>query len=233
MKTNFVLVDFENVQPKDIALLKGGPFGIKVFVGGRQGSVPLEMARTLQSFGPDAEYLQIEGSGHNALDFHIAYYIGRLAAENPEAHFHIVSKDTGFDPLVRHVERHGISCVRVTTIGDIPLLKGGAAKPARAPRPAPAAKHAPAAKPAPAAKHAPTAKHAAAKNTLTRIDTFAADLAKPKTAKPRTLNTLISAIKSRFANQLTDGEVDEIILGLTKHGVVKIADGKVSYDSHS
>ena len=110
MKTNFVLVDFENVQPKDIALLKGGPFGIKVFVGGRQGSVPLEMARTLQSFGPDAEYLQIEGSGHNALDFHIAYYIGRLAAEHPKSSFTIVSRDTGFDPLIKHLAKLGIAC---------------------------------------------------------------------------------------------------------------------------
>src|SRR5688500_12406404 len=121
MKTNFVLVDFENVQPKDIALLKGGPFGSQVVLGGRRGNGALEMARTLQSFGPDAEYVQIEGSGHNALDFHIAYYVGRLAAENPDAHFTIVSKDTGFDPLIRHVEAHGIPCGRVATIGDIPI----------------------------------------------------------------------------------------------------------------
>lgn len=37
MKTNFVLVDFENVQPRNMGLLKGGPFHIKVFLGKRQG----------------------------------------------------------------------------------------------------------------------------------------------------------------------------------------------------
>lgn len=30
---NYVLVDFENVQPKDLELLKKGPFKVKVFVG--------------------------------------------------------------------------------------------------------------------------------------------------------------------------------------------------------
>jgi hypothetical protein len=30
MKTNYVLIDYENVQPKDLALLKEGPFKVKV-----------------------------------------------------------------------------------------------------------------------------------------------------------------------------------------------------------
>ena len=38
-RTNFVLVDFENVQPKDIGLLKGGPFKIKVFLGPNQPKI--------------------------------------------------------------------------------------------------------------------------------------------------------------------------------------------------
>ena len=33
MKTNYVLVDYENVQPKDLALVKDGPFRVKVFLG--------------------------------------------------------------------------------------------------------------------------------------------------------------------------------------------------------
>jgi hypothetical protein len=79
MKVNFVLVDFENVQPEDMGLLQGGDvFKGKVFLGGNQVKIPLSIARALQSFGADAEYIQIEGNGSNALDFHIAYYIGRL-----------------------------------------------------------------------------------------------------------------------------------------------------------
>ena len=56
------------------------------------------MAQTLQNFGADAEYIQIDGHGKNALDFHIAFYIGRLAMESLGAFFHIISGDTGFGP---------------------------------------------------------------------------------------------------------------------------------------
>lgn len=123
MKTNFVLVDSENVQPKNMSLLNGGPFKIKVFLGANQAKISLEIARALQVFGPDAEYIQIDGNGSNALDFHIAYYIGRLAADTPDAYFHVISKDTGFDPLIKHLKTQNILCQRSTSIADIPLVK--------------------------------------------------------------------------------------------------------------
>jgi hypothetical protein len=123
LKTTFILVDFENVQPKDVDLLRTGSFKIKVFVGPKQTKVPLDMARALQAFGPDAEYVQISGGGSNALDFHIAYYIGRLAAENPDASFQVISKDTGFDPLIRHLRTTGIVCERSVSIADIGKVK--------------------------------------------------------------------------------------------------------------
>lgn len=123
MKTNFVLVDFENVQPKNVSLLNGGPFKIKVFLGTNQAKISLEIACALQAFGPDAEYIRIDGNGSNALDFHIAYYIGRLAAETPDAYFHVISKDTGFDPLIKHLKLHGIPCQRSKSIADISIVK--------------------------------------------------------------------------------------------------------------
>ena len=70
------------------------------------------LARALQPFGADVKYVQMEGSGHNALDFHIAYYLGRLAVEHPEARFQIVSKDAGFDPLVAHLRARELLCER-------------------------------------------------------------------------------------------------------------------------
>ena len=123
VRTNFVLVDLENVQPGNIGLLYGGPFKIKVFLGATQCKISLEMVRALQAFGPDVEYIQMDGNGTNALDFHIAYYIGRLAAEYPDAYFHIISKDTGFDPLIKHLKGQGISCQRSAAVTDMPMIK--------------------------------------------------------------------------------------------------------------
>ena len=131
MTTHFVLVDFENVQPKDVTPLSPGSYKIKVFVGASQAKIPFEMARTLQALGPSVEYIQIDGHGRNALDFHIAYYVGRFAAENPDARFHIISKDTGFDPLIKHLKAQGVSCQRAKSLADALIVK--ASKPDRNP----------------------------------------------------------------------------------------------------
>lgn len=122
-RTNFVLVDFENVQPKDICLLKEGPFKVKIFLGPNQSKIPLSLAATLQSLGDRAEYIVLETAGNNALDFHIAYYIGVLSASEPAAFFHVISKDAGFDPLVKYLKGKKIFAQRSTCIADIPYFK--------------------------------------------------------------------------------------------------------------
>jgi PIN domain len=123
MRTNFILVDFENVQPKDMGLLKGGPFKVKVFLGPNQSKVPVTLAAALQTLGGNAEYVCLETAGNNAVDFHIAYYIGVLSSEEPTAYFHIISKDSGFDLLVKHLRGRKIFARRSTCIADIPYFK--------------------------------------------------------------------------------------------------------------
>ncbi len=123
MKTNYILIDFENVQPKNLGLLKGHPFKILVFVGANQTKIPFEMASVLQSFGSDAEYVRIEGNGPNALDFHIAYYLGILSQKEPDAFFHVISKDSGFDPLVKFLKGRKVRVLREKELIEIPLLK--------------------------------------------------------------------------------------------------------------
>ena len=122
-RTNFVLVDFENVQPKDIGLLKDGPFKVKIFLGPNQSKIPVALASALQSLGENAEYIILETAGSNALDFHIAYYIGTLSSVEPTAFFHIISKDSGFDPLLKYLKGKKIFAQRSTCLADIPYFK--------------------------------------------------------------------------------------------------------------
>ena len=121
--TNYILIDFENVQPKNLELLKKHPFIILVFVGENQVRIPFEMANTLQGLGKEATYIKISGNGSNSLDFHIAFYIGQLSAQDSEGYFHIVSKDTGFDPLVKHLRNKKIKVNRVSDLAEIPILR--------------------------------------------------------------------------------------------------------------
>lgn len=123
VRTNFVLVDFENVQPKDNGLLKDGPFKVKVFLGPNQSKIPVSLAAALQSLGDSAEYIILETAGNNALDFHIAYYIGVLSAAEPNAFFHIISRDSGFDPLLKYLKEKKVFAQRSTCIADIPYFK--------------------------------------------------------------------------------------------------------------
>ena len=81
MPSNYVLIDFENVQPKNLELLAEHPLKVYVFVGETQAKIPFDLADSMQLLGNNARYVKITGTGQNALDFHIAYYIGRLAAK--------------------------------------------------------------------------------------------------------------------------------------------------------
>lgn len=123
MRTNYVLIDYENVQPSDLSGLDAEYFRVLLFVGANQTKLPFEIAASMQKLGSRADYVKISGNGSNALDFHIAYYIGSLAASDPNGYFHIISKDTGFDPLVQHLKSKKIGAVRSKTIDDIPLFK--------------------------------------------------------------------------------------------------------------
>ncbi len=78
-------------------------------VSGKVGAVQ-------QSLGSNAEYVILEAAGKNALDFHIAYYIGVLSSQEPTAFFHIISKDSGFDPLIKHLKDRKVIAQRSACI---------------------------------------------------------------------------------------------------------------------
>lgn len=129
MKNRNIFIDFENVQPKELALLKGRDFRVMIFIGSTQAKLPTEFAMAVQALGAAAEYIKIDGSGRNALDFHIAYYLGATTAEECAGESYVISKDTGFDPLMRHLKAKGVTCQRLSSIGDIPGIREAAKKP--------------------------------------------------------------------------------------------------------
>jgi hypothetical protein len=127
LATNYVLIDFENIQPKNLDILRKHPFQILVFVGASQSKVPFDLAMAMQALGENAKYIKIAGNGKNALDFHIAFYIGQLSLQEPDAYFHIISRDTGFDPLIKHLKSRKIKIQREKDLAEIPVLRMSAA----------------------------------------------------------------------------------------------------------
>ena len=123
MRTNFVLIDSENVKPEYIERLKHEHYRVVVFVGANLKRLNFPIVNAVQSLGSNGSYVQISSHGPSALDFHIAYYIGKLSAAHPDAYFHIISKDKGFDPLIKHLRDQKIFCSRSASVLEIPLVK--------------------------------------------------------------------------------------------------------------
>lgn len=123
MRLNFVLIDSENVKPEYIEKLKHEHFRVVVFVGATLKRLDFPTVHAVQSLGSNGSYVQISGHGSNALDFHVAYYIGKLSAAHPGACFHIISKDKGFDPLIKHLKDLQIFCSRSASVLEIPFVK--------------------------------------------------------------------------------------------------------------
>jgi len=128
MRKTYFLVDSENVRLERLELLSEEQLHVRVFLGENLKNLPRKQSVAIQQMGARAQYIEISGQGPNALDFHIAYYIGRLAVQEPEAAFHILSRDTGFDPLVRHLRKAGLHAYRSASLAEIPMLKALHAK---------------------------------------------------------------------------------------------------------
>ena len=120
---NYVLIDFENVHPKNMSILSDDYFRIRLFLGAKQARLDVEIVEAMHKFGPErAEYVRVTETGKNALDFYITYYLGKLVAETPQAYFHIISKDKGFDPLIAHLLALGVKVRRHSNLLDIPII---------------------------------------------------------------------------------------------------------------
>lgn len=125
MAANTVLIDYESVQPGSLDLLLAGDFRVLIFLGKTQTRLGFDLVSSIQRLGDRAEYVKLSGAGPNALDFHIAFYIGRIASSEPTTHFHIISKDTGFDPLIAHLKSLKLKASRWSTVEEIPALRKG------------------------------------------------------------------------------------------------------------
>jgi hypothetical protein len=159
-----VLVDWENVQPKesDLRALVPDVTDVWIFHGPNQKVDP----ESYGSFGSRVTPVKIARSGKNALDFHLSFYMGYIASRHPDARFVVVSNDKGYAPMLEHAEELGFSARQAAFGASKPKANGGPMF-SLAPSPTPAAKPAP-----------PAAKKAAAKTTA------AAKTASPATPKP-------------------------------------------------
>jgi hypothetical protein len=193
MANKYLLVDFENVPKLDLDAVPDG-VTVPFFFGASQKKVETTFLKSALRLGERFIPIDIEGQGKNALDFYIACYVGEYFARDPGAECVILSKDKGFDPLVKHLTKRGLRVRRVASVSE-----AFPAAPKAAPRaPAPVVRKTE----VPAAALQPNAELARAIGILAKM---------PKKNRPRTRKRLHAHLKSTFAGKLADDAIQAII----------------------
>ena len=192
---NHVFVDFENVHEVDPALIGAKSVSLTLLLGARQTKLDAALVEKLLEHAASVQLVRLTSSGKNALDFALAYYVGRAVMADPTGHFHIVSGDTGFDPLIEHLRSRHIHADRHDNF--IPLTT---------PAPAPAAAKPPSALP---------------EDLMPRV---LEHLSQHVNHRPKRKKTLVSHLLAFSGNAVTEADVVALVEKLCKAGRLSIGD---------
>lgn len=129
--THHVFVDGENMPALELAWLDEPGTRLTLLLGPRQHRLDVEVVERLVKHAAVVRLVRLGQPGRNALDFTLAFELGRAAVAAPETHFHIVSKDTGFDALVTHLREQGLTIRRHEDFATLPGASAGTPAPER------------------------------------------------------------------------------------------------------
>jgi hypothetical protein len=202
---NHVFVDFENVHQIDVSFIGAKSVNFTLLLGANQTKLDAGLVEKLMEHAASVQLVRLASSGKNALDFALAYYVGRTVTADPSAFIHIVSKDTGFNPLVEHLRSRHIYAHRHDSFAT--LTFSGTAK---------------------ASAVASKAETAGQDEPLNRV---LEHLRKNVANRPKRKKTLLSDLKSQLGKAATDADAADLLEKLQKAGHVSIGDkDAVTYD---
>jgi hypothetical protein len=217
---NHVFVDYENVHAIDLTVIGSKAVSFTLLLGAKQTKLDAALVEKLLQHAASIQLVRLTSSGRNALDFALAYYVGRAVAADPSGYFHIISKDGGYDALIEHLRsKH----VRIRRHDDFASLTFSIpAKATAAPTSIAAAK--------PKALLKPKVQVPALTVMEDLEDRVLEHLRKPTTTRPRTKNRLISFLIAHNGHKITEVEALALVENLGQAGHLFIDDkGKVTY----
>lgn len=207
-RPRLLLVDFENIQPTDLAGLPED-LNVVIFVGANQKNIPLPLVASAQQLGSRVEWQKVAGEGRNALDFFIACHLGRVFERTPNTECFVLSRDKGFDPLLRQLNAAGLTCRRITSCSEIGMKS-------------------------PAKNTAKTELRTIARSTNLLADARyqrALEVLRnlePR-SRPRNRKRLAQVIAAVFQKKIGEKEVNRIIESLLAAGLVAETDSRIEY----
>lgn len=167
------------------------------------------------------------GSGPNALDFHLSFYLGYVAAKHPVAELVVVANDKGYDPMIAHTRLRGLTAKHVGyNAKPIPVTKVALAKKAVAINaPAPAKKASTPAKAKPVTAALAVAPNLEAK-TFARIQK---GLVMMGNKAPHKLKPFLRHVGALLGKGSTAEQIDAVVAKLEAAGGVRVAGDLVLY----
>jgi PIN domain len=122
-RTNYIFIDYENVCESDLSRVRGKSARVYMIVGAAQKSLSTSLFLFSQGHPNQLRVIQTPVAGKNALDFVLTLELGRTIEADPEGYFHIISKDTDFDSVLRHLKGEKKHIARHASLADIPALR--------------------------------------------------------------------------------------------------------------
>lgn len=118
----YIYVDYENVQDVKLDVTQK-TVKVMIFVGKDQTKIPIDLVQKTQPLGISVEWIRVNEKGRNVLDSFITFYLGKDINSNSGKEFIIVSKDTGYDPLISELKKSGINARRIGSFQELSQKK--------------------------------------------------------------------------------------------------------------
>lgn len=208
---NHVFVDYENVHAVDPAIIGSKTVHVTLLLGAKNTKLDATVVEKLLQHAATVELIRLTSSGRNALDFTLAYYLGRAVLADPGGFFHIVSKDKGYDALIEHLHRKHIHIRRHESYAT--LKSSGPTAPGAPPKPKVQSK--------PMSRQPDLDERAA--QVLQHFR-------KPSANRPKNKTKLVSFIIAHLGHKLTEAEALKLVEELRQAGHLVISEkGAVNY----
>lgn len=115
------LIDTENMGRDWVELLDKHENAIyHIFYTEKSPAIPIECIERMMEKQESIKFIKCY-TGANALDFQLVTQLGYMLATMPEDHYHIVSRDTGYDAVVKFWGERGIAVERVSQLQSTPV----------------------------------------------------------------------------------------------------------------
>jgi len=202
-----VFVDFENIHHVDVSVIGARSVNFTILLGASQTRLDVGLVEKLLAHAASVQLIRLASSGRNALDLTLAYYLGRTVSTHPAASIHIISKDTGFDPLVEHLRSRHIHARRHDGFDTLPFSgqpKGSTI--------------------APEAPKTPKAGTAAPEDPLIRA---LGHLRKIVATRPKRKRTLVSQLRTLLGKDATEADAVSLVERLQQAGHITIGEKDV------